>query len=205
MEEKNLTQKESLELITKMIRETRSNLEHNGGRIYLLWGYLCLVVSVVIYFLLAKTGDYRVQWLWFAIPLIGYPAMIYLIKKREKRAVTFIGRVIGNIWITIGIAAGLLSLYMLVDYKAFPILFVIAMLISVGVAISGQVIKFTLLMVAGFLGILLSFLLLLVPGLEQILVYAAFPVIMLIIPGHILNAAGRKIKIERNKIEKDYV
>ncbi len=68
MEEKNLTQKESLELITKMIRETRSNLEHNGGRIYLLWGYLCLVVSVVIYFLLAKTGDYRVQWLWFAIP-----------------------------------------------------------------------------------------------------------------------------------------
>ena len=195
MEEKNLTQKESLELITKMISETRSNLERDGGGIYLLWGYLWLAVALVIYFLLVKTGDYRAQWLWFALPVIGYPAMIYMLKKREKGAVTFMGRIIGNIWITIGIAAGLLSLYMLVDYKAFPILFVMALLINLGVAISGLVIKFTPVIVAGFLGIVLSFLLLMVSGPEQILVFAAFSVIMLIIPGHILNAACLKGKI----------
>ena len=38
MEEKNLTQNESLELISRMIKETRTNLEKNGGGIYLLWG-----------------------------------------------------------------------------------------------------------------------------------------------------------------------
>lgn len=200
MEEKNLTQKESLELITKMISETRNNLERDGGGIYLLWGYLWLAVALVIYFLTVKTGDYRVQWLWFALPVIGYPAMIYMLKKREKGAVTFMGRVIGSIWITIGIAAALLSLYMLVDYKAFPILFVMAMLINLGVAISGLVIRFTPVIVAGFLGILLSFLLLMVSGPGQILVFAGFSVIMLIIPGHILNVACRKGKMENRYV-----
>lgn len=187
MEEKNLTQNESLELITKMIKETRNNLERDGGGIYLLWGYLWFVVALSIYFLLLKTGDYRVQWLWFAMPIIGYPSMIYMLKKREKGAVSFIGRVIGNIWITIGVTALLLSLFMLVDYKAFPILFVMALIVNIGVAISGLVIKFTPVIVAGFLGITLSFLLLIVSGPSQILVSAGFAVIMLIIPGHILN------------------
>jgi hypothetical protein len=193
MEEKKLNQNESLEIISKMIKETRTNLERDGGGIYLLWGYLWLIVALAIYFLILKTGDYRVQWLWFAMPLIGYPTMIYMLKKREKGAVTFVGRVIGSIWITIGVAAGLLSLYMVVDYNAFPILFVMALLVNVGVAISGLVIKFKPVIIAGFLGIALSFVMLMVSGPSQILVYAGFAVLMLIIPGHILNNAKRRV------------
>jgi FtsH-binding integral membrane protein len=193
MEEKKLNQNESLEIISKMIKETRTNLERDGGGIYLLWGYLWLIVALAIYFLILKTGDYRVQWLWFAMPLIGYPTMIYMLKKREKGAVTFVGRVIGSIWITIGVAAGLLSLYMVVDYNAYPILFVMALLVNVGVAISGLVIKFKPVIIAGFLGIALSFVMLMVSGPSQILVYAGFAVLMLIIPGHILNNAKRRV------------
>lgn len=194
MEEKNLTQNESLELITKMIKETRNNLERDGGSIYLLWGYVWLFVSLTIYFLLMKTGDYRIQWLWFAIPVIGYPAMIYLLNNNKKGAVSLPGRFIGNVWIVIGIVAGLLSLYMLIDYKAFPILFIMALLINTGVAISGLIIKFKPVIVAGFLGILLSFVILMISGLNQILIFSSFSIIMLIIPGHILNSASRKIK-----------
>ena len=193
MEEKKLNQNESLEIISKMIKETRTNLERDGGGIYLLWGYLWLIVALAIYFLILKTGDYRVQWLWFAMPLIGYPTMFYILKKREKGAVTFVGRVIGSIWITIGVAAGLLSLYMVVDYNAYPILFVMALLVNVGVAISGLVIKFKPVIIAGFLGIALSFVMLMVSGPSQILVYAGFAVLMLIIPGHILNNAKRRV------------
>ncbi len=200
MEEKNLTQQESLELISKMIKETRTNMERDGGGIYLLWGYVWLIVSAAVYLLMLKTGDYRVQWLWFAIPLVGYPGMFILLRKREKRAVTFVGRVIGSVWITIGIAAGLLSLYMLVNHLAFPILFVMALLINIGVAISGLVIKFMPITIAGFIGILLSFVLLMVPGIHQIAVFGAFSIIMLIIPGHILAAAGQRIKKAGNHV-----
>ena len=194
MEERNLTQNESLEIITRMIKETRTNLEKDGGSIYLLWGYVWLFVSLAIYFLLMKTGDYRMQWLWFAIPLIGYPGMIYLLKKEKRGAITFAGRVIGNIWIVIGVVAALLSLYMFIDYKAFPILFTMALLINTGVAMSGLIIKFKPIIIAGFLGILLSFVILMLNGLDQILIFSLFAVIMLIIPGHILNAASRKVK-----------
>ncbi|PKO96841.1 MAG: hypothetical protein CVU12_03670 [Bacteroidetes bacterium HGW-Bacteroidetes-7] len=194
MEERNLTQNESLEIITRMIKETRNNLEKDGGSIYLLWGYVWLFVSLAIYFLLMKTGDYRMQWLWFAIPLIGYPGMIYLLKKEKRGAITFAGRVIGNIWIVIGVVAALLSLYMFIDYKAFPILFTMALLINTGVAMSGLIIKFKPIIIAGFLGILLSFVILMLNGLDQILIFSLFAVIMLIIPGHILNAASRKVK-----------
>jgi hypothetical protein len=194
MEEKKLSQNESLELITRMIKETRNDMERGGGNIYLLWGYLWLVVALTVYGLIHYTGDYRATWLWFAMPLVGYPVMYFMLKKREKKAVTFVDAVITKIWIVIGVCALLLSLFMVVNHKAFPIMFVMALLINAGVAMSGLVIKFKPTIIAGFAGILLSFALLLIPGINQILVFAAFSVIMLIIPGHILNAASRKAK-----------
>ncbi len=106
MEDKKLTQNESLELISRMIKETRNNMERGGGSIYLLWGYVSLFVSLAVYCLLLNTGDYRFNWLWFVIPVIGYPGMIYMLKKREKGAVTIVGRVISNIWIVLGVVRG---------------------------------------------------------------------------------------------------
>lgn len=198
MEDKNLTQNESLEIISRMIKETRNNMERGGGNIFLLWGYICLIVSLAVYCLLSNTGDYRFNWLWFAIPVVGYPGMIYMLKKREKGAITIVSRVISNIWIVLGIVAGLLSIYMFVDYKAYPIMFVMSLLINSGVAISGLVIRFRPIVIAGFLGILLSFGMLMVAGINQILIFALLAVIMLIIPGHILNNASRKVKAENN-------
>ncbi|AGY52649.1 hypothetical protein BRDCF_p22 [Bacteroidales bacterium CF] len=198
MEDKNLTQNESLEIISRMIKETRNNMERGGGNIFLLWGYICLIVSLAVYCLLSNTGDYRFNWLWFAIPVVGYPGMIYMLKKREKGAITIVSRVISNIWIVLGIVAGLLSIYMFVDYKAYPIMFVMSLLINSGVAISGLVIRFRPIVIAGFLGILLSFGMLMVAGINQILIFALLAVIMLIIPGHILNNVSRKVKAENN-------
>lgn len=38
MEEKQLDARESIELITRMIRNTRQRLERNAGRPFLIWG-----------------------------------------------------------------------------------------------------------------------------------------------------------------------
>ena len=194
MEEKILTQQESLDIISRMIKQTRNNLEKGGGNIYLLWGYLWLTVALAVYFVITTTGDYRAQWLWFAIPAVGYPGMIMLLKKRTSAAVTFASSVIAKIWIVIGVCALLLSLFMLINPFAFPMLFVMALLINAGVAMSGLIIRFKPVIIAGFGGIVLSFSLLMIAGFEQILVFAAFSLIMLIIPGHILNFASRKHK-----------
>ncbi|MPN22071.1 hypothetical protein SDC9_169454 [bioreactor metagenome] len=73
-----------------------------------------------------------------------------------------------------------------------------SLLINSGVAISGLVIKFRPIVIAGFLGILLSFGMLMVAGINQILIFALLALIMLIVPGHILNNSSRKVKANQN-------
>ena len=42
MEDKKLNEKESLELITQMIQNTRRNLDTGSGNMFLVWGYECI-------------------------------------------------------------------------------------------------------------------------------------------------------------------
>ncbi|NTV19171.1 MAG: hypothetical protein HGA83_07060, partial [Bacteroidales bacterium] len=179
MEEKILSEKESLELISKMISETKNKLERGGGNIFLLWGYLGVCVSLIVYGLLNFTENYAVQWLWFLIPVIGYPAMFFMKGKSQTGSVTFIGSVISKIWIVIGVCTILVSISILYDYTLLPILFIMSLLVTAGVAMSGLVLKFKPAAVAGFIGIILSFVLLLVSWKSQILVFAAMSAIML--------------------------
>lgn len=71
MEDKKLNEQESLELITRMIQNSKRNLEVGSGNIFLLWGYLGAVVSLVIFGLVLLTKNHAWNWLWFLIPLVG--------------------------------------------------------------------------------------------------------------------------------------
>ncbi len=64
MEEKKLTEKESLELIAEMIRNTKSKLELGDGNILLLWGYLSVGVAAMVYFAGMLTHSVYTNWLW---------------------------------------------------------------------------------------------------------------------------------------------
>lgn len=48
MEDRKLNEKESLELITQMIRNTRWNLDAGSGNMFLLWGYVCVLLTLVV-------------------------------------------------------------------------------------------------------------------------------------------------------------
>ena len=48
MEDRKLNEKESLELITQMIRNTRRNLDAGSGNMFLLWGYVCVLLTLVV-------------------------------------------------------------------------------------------------------------------------------------------------------------
>lgn len=55
MEDKKLTEQESLELITTMIRRTRERYIGDGN-IMLMWGYLSVAVAALVWIMLAVTG-----------------------------------------------------------------------------------------------------------------------------------------------------
>ena len=49
MEEKPLNEKESLELITQMIRNTQKKMEKGSGLPFLIWGYVTIAVSLAVW------------------------------------------------------------------------------------------------------------------------------------------------------------
>ena len=46
MENKKLNEKESLELISQMIQNTRTRVEKDGGTPFLIWGYGTVIISL---------------------------------------------------------------------------------------------------------------------------------------------------------------
>lgn len=191
MEEKQLNEKESLELIARMIQNTQQKLEKGSGMPFLVWGYTTIVVSLLVWFFLSSTGDPRTRYLWFLIPVIAAPIMFFFLRKNEKGVKTYIDKVIAYIWIVLGVAGLLVSITATL-FWSLPILFIIILLMGSGTAITGLVIRFTPIAVAGYMGILLAFVCLFTHGLNQILVFAAVFLVMMVIPGHILYAKGRK-------------
>ena len=70
MEEKKISEQESLELINQMIEQTRRDSTVGSGNTFLIWGYVCMVVSLAV-FVAAYTCPGAWGWLYLGIPVMG--------------------------------------------------------------------------------------------------------------------------------------
>lgn len=191
MDTKQLNEKESLELIARMIRNTQNNLESHGGMYILIWGYTTIGISLLVYFLLTCTHNPAYNFFWFGIPLIGGAIISITFRSRPlQKITTYIDKVTNYIWLVVGLTAGFTSIAAF--FTRLPILFIIALLISIGITITGLVIKFRLLTVFGFISIALSYSLLVITGLDSILIFCVLFILNSIIPGHVLNHSEKK-------------
>lgn len=84
MEDKKLNNQESLELITRMINQTKRQLHIGEGNLLLIWGYTSAIVALLVGILLYATGGHpAVNWLWFLIWIVGGTATA-VISRRDK-------------------------------------------------------------------------------------------------------------------------
>lgn len=191
MDNKTLNSAESLELITRMIAETRGNLERGGGNLFLIWGYLSLIVSALVYGLLYFTKNPFCHWLWFLIPIVGWSVMFFYKRKQQRGVKTQIDRFIGYIWIVVGLVELLSPIFF---NQPDRILAVEALVLNIGVVLTGAFLSFRPLVIGGVIGILLSYLLCHTGGIDQIIIFAVMFLVVLVIPGHKLNYRGRCLK-----------
>lgn len=195
MENKQLNSAESLELIQRMISQSRSNLEKGTGTAFLIWGYTSILISTLTLILIYLTLNPLYNWLFWAIPVIGWPTMYFVLEKQEKPVRTHIDRIIGIVWLVIGIVASLIPLTQFIrpgiNVMIIPLE---ALILGIGAAISGLVYRFTPFTVSGFISIVISFALLtfdLAYWLYVSLFILMF-IVSMIIPGHILNYRAKK-------------
>lgn len=180
-----------MELIACMIRETQDNTARYAAYPLLIWGYTTVAISLVVWYFYLQTGVWQINFLWFALPVIAGPLTIFFNRKdKNKGAKNYIDRVTGQIWAVFGVVGFCLSCMAFV--VRIDILFVISLLMGMGATLTGLVCKYKPLSIAGMTGIALSFSMLFIHGSGVYLVFAAIFIVMMIVPGHIMNKQMKK-------------
>lgn len=198
MEDKKINERESIELISRMIRDTQTNTARHSAYPMLVWGYLTCIVSLLIWIGYTFIWE-KASWLnycWLAIPLIGFPlSLSYLKKQKRIGASNYMERTIKCIWAVIGSCVFLLSILTILDLLLVNILLDVALLISIGSTLSGLTMWYKPIIITGILGIVLSFIFgiwVVLFSPYAILWFVIVFVVIMIIPGHILQAELKK-------------
>ena len=208
MEEKKINEKESLAIITEMIDRTKNRLRIGDGNMLLLWGYTSLAVTALTLSVLIITEHPASNWLWFLIWIIGGSASARICRRRDCDSTVrnYIDNITSGLWSLVGSCAILITAICLIMMLAggkdcWVAMLVFGLLIvGIAVAIQGFIIKEKSLVAGGSVGILCGSLVMCfaISGIS-ISIWWAFPLIavpfllMLIVPGHILNYKARRL------------
>lgn len=202
MEDKKLTEKESLDLITRMINVSKRNMEVGDGNVLLYWGYTTALLSILLFSLVWYTQNYVWSWGWMLL-FVAWPVITY--KQRGKeRVVTYTDKTIKKVWQVFGYMFGLtFALIVLFGGIYRPEAFILMLPLSLlycglGVSINGIILRekwMTYSPLVAFVFVIYMLMTLINNEHGTILwyLYLGFSfVLMMIIPGHILNHKAKK-------------
>lgn len=206
MEEKNLTEKESLELITNMIQQTKKDSAIGSGDTFLIWGYLCVLCSLSVVAMAYFAGGGRWGWLYFAIPALGSAIAginARRLKKKYKSPSTYSASSINNIWACLSFVIAAYAIDCLMDWNkpaAWSGMFLLGLLLpGIGTYCTGVILKESVLRICGMIGVIIGLSFLHDLCCEGALITIKWPIIMavsmvitLVVPGHYLNNKSKK-------------
>ncbi|MEO7316542.1 MAG: hypothetical protein ABIW47_15235 [Ginsengibacter sp.] len=192
MEEKVLTEKESLALITGMITKAKNHY-HESGSSALLWGF-----ANVICFVLAYLQEEN----WISLPFNPFWLMIIAVilqvyfswkERASKRTVTFKDETHYYVWLAFGISILILTVaggFSEIGYIVLPL---ILLLFGIPTFISGCIKKFKPLIFGGIVCWILSVISFFFRENEVFLLVAMGAFFAWVIPGFILRKNYYKI------------
>lgn len=204
MEEKKLTEKESLELITQMIHSSKQKMEVGDGNQFLYWGYCTAILSILLFSLIKLTDS--LIWTWGWMLLFGvWPLIAYKKKQKPATVVTYTDKVINQVWQVMGwmfaftfITSGIIEI-LLYQQANFIIMLPLSLLYSgLGVSITGIIIQERWMVYSPIVAFVICiYMLTMLIHNEPItllwyLYFGLSFVIMMIVPGHILNHKAKQ-------------
>ena len=105
-----MTAQQSLQIISETFNNSRKEILRGSAKYFMLWGTLLTVVSLVIYLLWHLTGKPEWNFLWFAMPVIGYPIAALMGKYSKAMPQNEVSKMLGNVWGVFGVFAITLSI-----------------------------------------------------------------------------------------------
>ena len=187
---KEMTAQESLKIISETLNNSRRSILQNNSKGFILWGVLLMVMSLVVYFCWHFTGHAAWNFLWFLMPVIGYPLAILIYKKDSAVPQNFIGKLLGQVWAVFGCFSIVISA-IACTLVPIPITFTIVLILGMAECVSGVILKNWPIIIGGFLlGIGGAVAAMLLKTEAQILLFT--------IGGAILAATGLIVKYQYN-------
>jgi hypothetical protein len=192
MENENLSEAESLQLITKMISSAK-NYYYESGSGALLWGFTNLICFTLAYLMATVRGfDFPFN-PFYLMALTGMLQIYFGRRERKfKTAETFLDEVNKYVWLAFGISVLLITIVGGMAEIGYMILPILLLLFGIPTFITGCINKFTPFVAGAVICWVLCAVALYYRGYESYLLVAAGATAAWIIPGFILRAKFNK-------------
>lgn len=204
MNNTTFSEKDSLELISQMLKQTKQNLQAGSGKTFLYNGYTGVALSFVISALVHTTSDPRWAALYFLMFMPGI-----LIRMKEKRhkpeVVTYTDKAVYGIWEVIGTlfavtAAALAGIRWMTGCPDFVAIMLPLSLLycSIGTSMTGAILRIPALVRVPIPAFLTAICMLTVLSGQSNasplnhLLFGLSMIFAMILPGHILNRKSEK-------------
>ena len=177
---KEMTAQESLQLISESFNKSRNDILRSSAKYFVLWGILLTATSLAIYLLWHFTGKPQWNFLWFAMPVIGYPLAALVGKSNAPIPQNEVSKMLGGVWSVFGTFSLALSA-IAVFVVPMHVTLIIVIILGLAECISGVLLKNWPIIIAGFLlGVGGAIFALLVRSEAQILIFTLGGVLLLV-------------------------
>lgn len=175
-----MTPQQSLQLISETFNNSRKEILRDSAKYFMLWGALLTVVSLVIYLLCYLTGRPDWNFLWFAMPVIGYPLAVLMGKYNKAIPQNEVSKMLGNVWGVFGAFAITLSI-IAIFLVPMRVSLIIVIIMGLAECMSGVLLKNWPIIIAGFLlGVGGAVFAILVKSEAQLLIFTLGGVLLLV-------------------------
>ena len=181
MEQNNeMSAQQSLQIITETFNKSRKGILRNSAKYFLLWGALLTAISLVIYLLWNITGKPQWNFLWFAMPAIGYPIAMLMGKYDVAVPQNEVSKMLTGVWRVFGVFAITLSV-VAICLVPMNVSLIIVILLGLAECMSGVLLKNWPIIICGFLlGVCGAVVAMLVKSEAQLLIFTLGGVLLLV-------------------------
>jgi hypothetical protein len=187
MAEEKFDPLQSLQLIENMINRAKNSLSDNG-HLYLLWGWVVLVCSLVHFAALYWELWNKPEMIWMLTWGALVYQMIYLARREKKKQVnSYADEILKAVWLVF-VGCGVITGFVMNKYGSWDAMYpLILMLYGIPTILSGTILRFKPLVVGGLICWVLSITGVFLPLLYNLLLVSLAVVCAWIIPGYMMR------------------
>ncbi|HUS03448.1 MAG TPA: hypothetical protein VMY77_17030 [Chitinophagaceae bacterium] len=190
--EKQMTEAESLSIISGMINHAKNRFSETG-HLYLLWGFVILICCITQFIMIYFFKDQNAYYVWYSTWLVVIYQFYYLFKKsKRERVKTYTDEIIGFVWLTFVTCSFIIVYIVLKNNMLIALNGCILVMYGMPTFLSGIILRFNSLKIGGIICWLLAIGTMFTAYQYQVLLLAAAVVAAWIIPGFILRSKFKK-------------